>query len=102
MSGTRAAHSLLSLACFVGFPPAIALGGLSFSPSLAAAGASGTPNIRSSFHRFPSQNINLEQIGYNIFLSFLGNKKTDDDDVKSALVPAEKGIERFAEDVKKD
>lgn len=43
-----------------------------------------------------------EQIGYNIFLSFLGNKKTDDD-VKSALVPTDAGnIERFAEDAKED
>lgn len=42
------------------------------------------------------------QIGYNIFLSFLGNKKADDDDVKSSLVPLEGGIERMAEDVKED
>ncbi|CAN0157477.1 unnamed protein product [Pylaiella littoralis] len=41
-------------------------------------------------------------IGYNIFLSFLGNKKADDDVVKSALVPVEGGIERFAEDIKED
>ncbi|CAM9454069.1 unnamed protein product [Ectocarpus sp. 6 AP-2014] len=45
----------------------------------------------------------LCQIGYNIFLSFLGNKKADDDSVKSALVPAHAGnIERFAEDAKED
>ncbi|CAM9611545.1 unnamed protein product [Ectocarpus fasciculatus] len=45
----------------------------------------------------------LRQIGYNIFLSFLGNKKADDDSVKSALVPADAGnIERFAEDAKED
>ncbi|CAN0384355.1 unnamed protein product [Ectocarpus sp. 8 AP-2014] len=45
----------------------------------------------------------LYQIGYNIFLSFLGNKKADDDSVKSALVPADAGnIERFAEDAKED
>lgn len=44
----------------------------------------------------------LLQIGYNIFLSFLGNKKADDDVVKSALVPVEGGIERFAEDIKED
>lgn len=42
-----------------------------------------------------------KQIGYNIFLSFLGNKKADDD-VKSALVPADGGIERFAEDIKEE
>ncbi|CAM9287316.1 unnamed protein product [Ectocarpus sp. 4 AP-2014] len=47
--------------------------------------------------------INTIQIGYNIFLSFLGNKKADDDSVKSALVPADAGnIERFAEDAKED
>lgn len=43
-----------------------------------------------------------KQIGYNIFLSFLGNKKADDDSVKSALVPVDGGIERFAEDIKED
>ncbi|CAM9218489.1 unnamed protein product [Ectocarpus sp. 13 AM-2016] len=47
--------------------------------------------------------LNMFQIGYNIFLSFLGNKKADDDSVKSALVPADAGnIERFAEDAKED
>lgn len=44
----------------------------------------------------------FEQIGYNIFLSFLGNKKADDEDVKSALVPTDGGIERFAEDIKEE
>lgn len=43
------------------------------------------------------------QIGYNIFLSFLGNKKAPEEDVKSALVPMEGGkIERLVEDIEED
>lgn len=47
--------------------------------------------------------VGKQQIGYNIFLSFLGNKKADDEDLKTALVPADGSrIERFAEDIKED
>ncbi|CAM9169623.1 unnamed protein product [Ascophyllum nodosum] len=45
--------------------------------------------------------INTIQIGYNIFLSFLGNRKTEEPDVKLSLMP-ETGVERLAEDIDED